>query len=189
MQKRIKRLAILMVLLTLAAIVFLYINKTLSGRILTFGVKMNTSGFKLTDSYREINGTNKVYWLVADSQGNKLFLGRLLPEDPAKYINDKVFLLTALFEPTQSPYPEVITNVIDCPQEFKPVKQDFGSGVIYKLYAGERYGYGICTKDLIKYNAYYGLFDCGKKGVFEIKLFGSPGGDEIQKIIESFSCK
>jgi hypothetical protein len=82
----------------------------------------------------------------------------------------------------------VITNTIDCPDEFKPIKQDFGGGTVYKLFAGERYGYGICTNDLIKFDSYYGLFDCGRKGIFEVKLFGPVGGAGIENIIKSFSC-
>lgn len=183
------KVLIVVVIVILRYIIYLFLNTTLTGNLYRYGVKMNTTGLKLADRYKERDSTNEVEWIAADAKDTKLFLGHINAADATKYINDKTFLLNALYEQTKSPYPEVITNTIDCPDEFKPVKINTGFGTVYSLFAGERYNFGVCTKDLVKYTALYGLFDCGNKGVFEVKLFSSNGLPAIQMIMESFRCK
>lgn len=179
-------LPLIVVLIFLAGLWLLKSNFALN--LYVFGIKIDATGMKMVDKFSEMGGTNKIDWIVSQSGDKKLFLGRVDTENHAKYIDDKIYLLTALFEPTTSPYPEVITNEIDCPSEYKPIKSTFEGGVMFKLYAGERYGYGICVKDLVKYNSVYGLFDCKEKGVFEIKIFSTGNPDEIEKLIKTFSC-
>lgn len=185
MLKRIGILSFLAIIL----LGFYYFNKTLPGKLFISGVKMNSSGFKLTDSYSQKVGTNDIRWTEAENGSVKLIIGKAKPESKEKYISDRILSLESLFEPNTSPYPEVITNTIVCGQEFKPVESDTGTGKIFKLYAGERFDYGICAGDLIKYDSIYGIFDCGQKGVFEIKLFDSPGKGTIENLIKSFNCK
>lgn len=108
-------------------------------------------------------------------------------EASQKLINDRIDVLNSLFEPTKSPYPEVITNIIDCSSEFKPKATDVKNGKIFTLFAGERFNYGLCSRDLIRYKSLYGIFDCKNKGVFEIRIFGNDTS-YIQKIMQSFSC-
>lgn len=175
-------------IIVMSLVLYLFLTKTFAGYRFRYQIRLETSNLKLVDVYKEISGTNKIEWVTGESGDIHILIGHSMPENPQKFIGDKIFLLNSLFEPTKSPYPEVITNIIDCPTEFKPIKQDFSTGIIYKLYAGGRYGYGICAKDLVKYDSFYGLFDCGKKGVFEIKIFGPAGGSRIEKIIKSFSC-
>lgn len=65
--------------------------------------------------------------------------------------NIPTFLLESLFSPTDSPYPEVLTNVIQCPEECKPKTKETENGIIYTLFAGDRFTYGICAQDLVAY--------------------------------------
>ncbi|MBI2592748.1 MAG: hypothetical protein HYW37_01115 [Candidatus Colwellbacteria bacterium] len=123
--------------------------------------------------------------LVSDD--SKARIVKSVAENSGKFINDKKEILKLLFEPTTSPYPEFITNIVKCDEEFKPKEEKVESGVIYSLFAGERMNYGICSEDLIKYHSRYGLFDCGGKGIFEVNLFGADDA-QIDKIIKSFSC-
>lgn len=108
--------------------------------------------------------------------------------DHKKYIQDRKFILQYLFLPTTSPYPEVITNVLECGEEFKPRLENVLNGVVYTLFAGERLNYGICVKDLVKYKSAYGIFDCQDKGVFEVRVFDKMDQEKTVAITKSFSC-
>lgn len=119
--------------------------------------------------------------------GSKLEIAKSSPENSRKFIDDRKELLRLLFEPTTSPYPEFITNIVSCGDEFKPKEEKAKNGVIYSLYAGSRFNYGVCSRDLIKYRSRYGIFDCGRKGIFEINIF-SENDTAIDKIAKSFSC-
>jgi hypothetical protein len=176
------------IILVFFAGIYLFLNKTIAGRILFFGVKMDVQGLSLKDVYSNVEGNTKVDWIEASGGGETLFLGKSNPENSSKFIDDKIYSLMALFDPSMSPYPGAITNTIDCSSEFKPVLVNSKIGKIYQLSAGERFGYGVCAKDLIKYNSLYGLFDCGKKGVFEIKIFGDPEDASINSKMLSFTC-
>lgn len=106
---------------------------------------------------------------------------------PRKYAEDKKFLLESLFSQTAAPYPGVITNVIECPEEFKPKIVEAENGTMYTFFAGERFTYGICTQDLIVYYSTYGIFEC-KNDIFEVNVFSEKEGEEPERIVESFHC-
>lgn len=184
---RIKVLLPLLLLVVVLAGIYMY-SRTLQGRMGVWGIKISTGNMHVTDSYREISGTNKIDWIEAQDGDMTMFIGRVFPQDVQKFINDKIYSLMALYEPSTSPYPEVITNIITCPDDFKPHQIQDSRGSVYKLFAGERFGYGICTNDLIKYQSLLGMFDCGGKGVFEIKLFDVKSADRIQGVMNSFAC-
>jgi hypothetical protein len=112
---------------------------------------------------------------------------KIKTDAPQKYVNDKKFLLESLFSPTTSPYPGFITNVVVCPEEFKPTMKDAENGTIYTLFAGDRFTYGICAQDLVAYDSVYGVFDCKEKGIFEVQLFAKTK-EGLEPRIESFAC-
>lgn len=183
-----KILFILISVALLLSTLFLIFHDSFQGQLLRFGIRMDVHDMKITDRYAESSGRNNINWIVAKSVDKILFLGRVYTENPGKYIQDKTYLLLGLYDSSKSPYPEVITNTVDCPADLKPMKQDFGTDVVYKLFANERFGYGICAEDLITYNSFYGLFDCGKKGVFEVKIFSHKSAVEAERLMRSFRC-
>lgn len=172
------------ILFIIALLIFL--NNNLSARLLWWGVNIDLSSFSLVSFDKNETRVLKVEKLEAINSATKVFIDRTKVEDHKKFIEDKKFLLESLFLPTTSPYPEVITNVIECSNEFKPKVRKVDNGIIYSLFAGERYNYGICAKDLVKYSSEYGIFDCREKGIFEIRLFGEKG--EIGHMMKSFKC-
>lgn len=117
-----------------------------------------------------------------------LYITRTETEFPQKYIGDKRAVLESLFEQTTSPYPGVITNVIECPEKFKPKTLTIDRGTIYTLFAGERFTYGVCADDLVAYRSLYGIFDCARKGVFEVRLFTPLAEPVPGDIMRSFNC-
>lgn len=162
-------------------------SKSLSGRIAWWGIDLDVSGLRLVSFSKDQTSFSEVEKLEAVSGTTKIFIDRTEIEDHKKYIEDKKFLLTSLFEPTTSPYPEVITNTIECASEFKPKARNVGNDIVFTLFAGERYNYGVCALDLVKYQSLYGIFDCKDKGIFEIRIF-STFREILKRIIGSFKC-
>ena len=180
------------------------IEDNLPKRLDVWGVSINQAGFLLTNFSETSSGglakeTLEAEFGLAGAQGEKVILKitRVQTAAPQKYIDDKKFLLESLFLPTTSPYPGVITNIRECPNEFKPIVQETQQGTIYTLFAGARFNYGVCAKDLVEYYSMYGIFDClptgdlpqgdKEKGIFEIRLF-SKAPEQLQPLIESFAC-
>ncbi len=187
MKRKIGVILVIIIFLALASILFL---NTISGRLFLWGIHLNQAGFKL-NSFQDLKNVNpfKIQSLEANrNDGTILIVRKIESEDHQKYIEDKKFILKSIFEPVHSPYPEVITNIIDCPQEFKPRESSVSNGTVYTLFAGERFNFGICSKDLIKYRAAYGIFDCKNKGIFEITIFGN-NEKSIMNLAESFDCQ
>ena len=150
-------------------------------------VGFNSAGLTLTDFSKVSERTLTKETLQAGGGNTILKMTKIKTNAPAKYAGDKKFLLESLFSPTTSPYPEVITNIVECPEEFKPKVQETEQGTIYTLFAGDRFTYGICAKDLVAYHSSYGIFDCKEKGIFEVQLFAKTK-EGLEPVIESFVC-
>lgn len=162
--------------------------QTVSGRMLWWRVEMDTSGFRKIGFSINSLSTSKRETLSAGKEGLILIVDRAVVENHKKYIDDRKYLLSSMYEPMTSPYPEVITNALNCDEEFKPKEFKIDGGIAYSLLASGRLAYGVCLDDLVKYHSVYGLFDCGTKGVFEVKLFNPRDTQEIKKILQSFKC-
>ena len=113
------------------------------------------------------------------------------------YINDKVTSINSLFLPQDAPYPGVITKHQVCPKEFHPLYnesiEDDSRKVIYEIFSNERFTYGICSEDLIAYNAILSYLYCDTtKKLFTFEIFIPYSPDNTSKIpkslISSLSC-
>ena len=183
----IKKLFALILLIFLVILGLMFLNRSLKLHLKGWGVSLDVSSFSLVSFSKDKTSFSKAEKLEAISEITKVFIDKTEIQDHKKFIEDKKFLFSSLFLPTTSPYPEVITNIIECPDEFKPKVRETNNGTVYTLFAGERYNYGVCSQDLVKYSSEYGIFDCKKKGIFEIRLF-SDKNDKIQSIMKSFKC-
>ncbi len=107
------------------------------------------------------------------------------------YISDKMFMINSLFRGVSSPYPGALSNRIECPEEFKPIKLANKPFDYYIVYASNRFTYGVCSWDLIKYQSIiYFLYCDREKSLYHIKLFG-PINKEIpdyDKKLTSIEC-
>lgn len=91
-------------------------------------------------------------------------------------ISDKIFLIENLFISQPSPYPDVVSNNINCPDRFRPQHFDtcMQANIInaISLFANERFVYGecndessyYCAVDIFAYNAV-------RKILAEVKYF------------------
>ena len=111
-----------------------------------------------------------------------------------QYIDEKRFGIESLYQSTPSPYPDVLTRTIECPDKFKPVfnrTEDNQDSFYYILYANDRFTYGVCSEDLIEYRAVFYLVYCGKRNeVYQIELFTAPEEftEDLVSIVQSFKC-
>ena len=83
-----------------------------------------------------------------------------------------MFVINSLYRGISSPYPGVLSNRIECPEEFKPAKIENDPFDYYIIYASERFTYGVCSWDLIKYKSIIYFLYCDKvNNLYHIKLF------------------
>jgi len=93
-----------------------------------------------------------------------------------KMMADKKFLIENLFKTQPSPYPDAVSNQVECPLRLKPVPFDTIYSNLkvssFRLYANDRYIYGECTDDVIIYTSAYILaYNIKEKTLVEIKYF------------------
>ncbi len=112
------------------------------------------------------------------------------------YIRNKKYITDSLFLNIATPYPDFITNTLECPERFKPevkkIKIDAFETTYYEIFATNRLIYGACAEDLIKYKAILTWIYCEKgKSLFQVELFMPK--DEFKEdytgFIKSFECK
>ena len=168
-------------------VVFIFWEKLSPNMLRSWGVSANLSGFtvqrELSDQQPGQLSQETVEMVKKDAFIN---IVKSMPVDNQKLVDDRNFIFRSLYEPTTSPYPEVISQIVICPDEFKPKLIQHVNGTIYTAYAGERMNFGVCARDLVVYKAGYGIFNCGKKGVFEMEVFSKK--DNFANLLQSFSC-
>ena len=186
-----KYLIVLVVIFLLVSISFygtsIFNKDSIEKYVKDWQISIDVSGFVFEDFFNEKTKFFEKGKLEAKRGGTIIRITKVATGSPRKYVEDKKFLLESLFSQTAAPYPGVITNVIECPEEFKPKIVTIQNGTIYTLFAGERFTYGICTQDLIAYYSAYGIFECGSN-VFEVSIF-SEKEQEIEHVVESFRCE
>ena len=107
------------------------------------------------------------------------------------YISDKIVLINSLFREINSPYPGQLSNRIECPEEFKPLKISNYPFDYYVIYASSRYTYGVCSSELIEYRGILYFLYCDKpKNLYQIKLFIPIDQDILvyEKFLKSVRC-
>ncbi|PIR58053.1 MAG: hypothetical protein COU71_00700 [Parcubacteria group bacterium CG10_big_fil_rev_8_21_14_0_10_38_31] len=112
-------------------------------------------------------------------------------KEAGEYIASQTVLLNGLFEPQLPPYPEFLTKQTGCDDKYKPIKENGEYGDSYLMYAGSRFGYGVCVDDLIEYKASLGFYYCPEsKTLFKLEYFTGKNEDfgKLQTLNKSFNC-
>jgi len=111
------------------------------------------------------------------------------------FLDEKKFGVESLYNSQPSPYPDVITREIVCPQEYLPiVEEDEDENfykIIYTLFANERFSYGACSPEIITYKSVFSLIHCKNSGdLYQIEFFSplESYDEEILNGIKDFSC-
>lgn len=108
-----------------------------------------------------------------------------------KYAREQFLVLMGLFDAKLPPYPEFLTNQTGCAEEFLPGLKEARLGDYYTVYADERFNYGICSRDLVKYKAGVGVFYCeANQKLFKIEYFINNTNDfgAVEEFMNSFEC-
>ena len=108
-----------------------------------------------------------------------------------KYTSGQSTLLESQYDERLPPYPEFLTNQTGCDERFLPQRRNHAQGMFYLVHADERFNYGLCAEELVRYGAGFGVFYCepGKK-IFQIEYFvgkDRPVSD-VEKFMNSFKC-
>ncbi|MBT4277565.1 hypothetical protein HOD96_02340 [Candidatus Falkowbacteria bacterium] len=110
-------------------------------------------------------------------------------EKAEEYIDDQKVILTSLYEPIPPPYPEFIGQEVSCDEKYKPILKEHELGEYYLLYAGERFGYGICEEEMVKHKSLLGYFYCDNKLIkLEYFIDKNQNFDLVEKIIKDLKC-
>ena len=165
--------------LSILAVLFLYFGIVLNGRLFFWGVRFEGVGAFMVNLQKDV--------VIAHNKKFVILVKRKKTDDNKRIIDSKVGSLMNLYKPAASPYSEAITNILGCDTEFWPVEIAIENGKAFSLFANERMSFGVCSTDLIKYKAAYGVFDCGVKGVFEVGVFSQSDGAE--EVIKKFGCR
>lgn len=187
MNKKIILIIILIISLGIAFILFNNRSDKFSYQLKKQGIIISEiEGFKIIKKGKDN---------ISASNGESIikikFFKDITSEESNKIINEKTSLLHGLFEPQLPPYPEFLTKETGCDERFKPIKKEGQFGNYYLTYANQRFGYGICADDLVKYKAALGFFYCPQKeNLFKLEYFISQDKDfsKISNLMESFSC-
>lgn len=108
-----------------------------------------------------------------------------------KYVTEQLTLFGELFEPQLPPYPEFLTKETGCDEKFKPVRKNSQYGDYYLVYAGQRFGFGICTEDLIEYKTSIKFLYCPRSYILATLEYFIPSNrsfDNLVGLTESFAC-
>ena len=107
------------------------------------------------------------------------------------YISDKIFVINSIYREINSPYPGALSNRIECEEKFKPKTMENVPFDYYILYASERFTYGVCSWDLIKYKSVIYYTYCKEtKNLYQIELFipVDKGTSNYEESLKSIEC-
>jgi hypothetical protein len=113
------------------------------------------------------------------------------------YIRGKIAGMKALYDNIQSPYPGLLSNEIVCDARFKPTYTTFvtpGGIEVYQIsgFLNERYSFGSCVEDQIRYKDMRMLFSCKtKKQLYDLEFITpitSSAQDAFDSFVKSVRC-
>jgi hypothetical protein len=184
-------------------LVFAILDKPVSNDLQNYmkskGFTLKASDYEITERSEKIIAGLKITE-VSSANNDKIIKVKITENMEEKiaelYEDDKKSLIDSLFVTQPAPYPGVVTRIIDCPEEFKPEEGTIKTSDMkidyYIMYSNDRFFYGVCSPDLIKYRSVVGLAYCKTKNTFvEIELFTI--AEKFDKeysinLLNSFSC-
>jgi arylsulfatase A-like enzyme len=131
--------------------------------------------FKLVD-FLDLK-KEKTYVLARDNEHLKINVTKNVDSDLAhRMIDRELFQIKSVFTKSFSPYPEQLSNEIECPKELMPIYyQTEAEGEMHPYlltYSNDRFGIGICSKDLVSFRHLIGWIYCShEKELYRIKYF------------------
>ncbi|NQV93510.1 hypothetical protein HQ403_03400 [Candidatus Kaiserbacteria bacterium] len=187
MNKKYIFLFFLLLLLVVSVVVSINHKKSFDKILTGYGIT-----FSNINDAQLVKNTDGNITATLDSRILKLKVLENLETKPAmEYIKGQVILFESLFKPQLPPYPEFLTRETGCGKKFLPIKKTGDNGDYFIVFAGQRFGFGICANDLIEYKASMKFLYCpNTKNVVRFEYF-IPNGVEsfdLDDMTESFRC-
>jgi hypothetical protein len=120
-------------------------------------------------------------------------------DEAEKQIQAQITRMKALFEKAAAPYPGEVSDVIQCPEEFRPI---FGTTNQNNLqishftgFLNSRLVFGACTADQVIYQAVLALFYCPEqKQLFQLEIIApaekfKASPEKYNQRLKSLACK
>ena len=155
----------------------------------------NLEDFKEEGIYKNKEGSTVHIEAENDKVLLKMRISKKIDKESAEeYMNYQLNMLNSTFEPIKSPYPGRITRERVCSEEFKLVKvnKDNSSSTYYLLYSTNRYSYGTCSWDSIRYRVIFLFRYCeNKKELYQVEMFipVDEFNESYEKMAEKVRCK
>jgi len=105
----------------------------------------------------------------------------LTAEAATALAGDERSLILGLFTDHQAPYPGALSTTLQCPATLLPVEAEPVAGAEYALtlFANERFAFGGCAEDLLKFRATVAAFFGADEGLLlRIEFFEPRGGTD-----------
>ncbi len=155
-------------------------SKPLKDIFKEFGILINGVGdFVVQKNIRKEGLENSFWTIVAEKDGKVIkieAINNINSQEARKYAEERQNIVKALYQRIPSPYPGMISNVIECPDELKPeiVSLDIEGKIVsaYILYSTPRFTYGAGVEELIKYRGVL-MFIYGDKvrTLYRVEIF------------------
>jgi len=114
-----------------------------------------------------------------------------------RHTRERIVGINTLFDEMVAPYPGVVTKQTQCPKEFYPQyfeqHSENSDWYSFYIYSNDRFNYGICSHDLVTYEAILAYVYCrGDRALYRFEIFSPRGEFEItwyDKLKKSFLCQ
>ncbi len=191
-----------LVLVSLVCVLYVYSRSPLTAspdifkdsHALGFKIK-NIETFSVEDEFGGYFADDQEYNILGKDEKGALLKIKILSNinetDAMRYSAGQLLLLRSLYDDRLPPYPEFLTNQTGCAKEYVPVSRETKQGSYYVTYAGERFDYGLCADDLIKFRAGFGVFYCKATAkLFQLEYFAprEVTSESIASVMDSFAC-
>jgi len=197
---RMKRLLITSMLILIILITGCYNKQILTNSLSDLGVKLdiNQQFIVLKQSVIE-NGEHNITKIRATDNYDTikiLIIDNLNESEAQNYVNNEIDLINSLFTPYNNPYPGPVSKILNCSQRYFPSTsgdtiKDYQRENVY-LYANNRFVFGVCTNNSIKYTTRILYIYCKeKKQLYRIDYFTPKNNPtkNYNEIIDSFECE
>lgn len=146
-------------------------------------------------------GLQNTFWTIVAQKKERVIKVEVIKNIDAqradRYIKERQYIIESLYSRIPSPYPGMVSKIIECSDEFKPkiidLKIESRNIPVYLLFSTPRFTYGACADELIKYRGVLVfVYSEGDKILYQIEIF-IPKQDfekkEILSILSSFKSQ
>lgn len=183
------------VLLILIVISILYQNTIPFSKKAVINIFIpSINDFKIVDTYKTKEDLVTYIEAKKDEILLKIRIAKITDEYLAKeYMNYHLNMINSTYEPIKSPYPGSITRERACPEELKLIKVDDNfNSTYYLIYSTNRYSYGACSWDSVKYRVVLLFRYCEyKKELYQVEIFipVDESNESYLEMAEKIKCK